>query len=110
VNGGDYAVDTSPAALNELDQRAQAIYDQIRSQIENRANIGKIIVIDVDSGDYEIDDRGIEASRRLRNRHPHGNLYALRIGYTAVEVLGGVLQRTSQCSEAASAPSICSFR
>ena len=50
--------------------------------------------MDVESGDYEIDDMGVETSRRLQSRHPNATLYALRIGYKAVEALGGILERT----------------
>ena len=36
---------------------------------------------------------GIESSRRLQKRHPKATLYALRIGYEAVEALGEYLER-----------------
>ncbi len=36
--------------------------------------------MDVESGDYEIDERGIETSHRLQSRYPDATLYALRIG------------------------------
>jgi len=50
--------------------------------------------MDVETGDYEIDEMGIESSHRLQSRHPNATLYALRIGYKAVEALGGMLERT----------------
>ncbi len=77
-----------------LNERARQLYEQLRPQIETPANIGKLIVMDVDSGDYEIDDMGIETSRHLQVRHPGATLYALRIGYNAVEAIGGILERT----------------
>ena len=67
--------------LSELGRRAEALYQRFRLQLETEENIGKIVVFDVDSGDYELDTTGIESSRRLRERHPVANLYALRIGY-----------------------------
>jgi hypothetical protein len=82
-------------AAGGLGQRAQELYDRLRPEIETPENIGKLIVIDVESGDYEIDDMGIETSRRLQQRHPNATLYALRIGYKAVETLGGILERTA---------------
>lgn len=81
--------------LSELGRRAQALYDRLRTQIETEENIGKIIVMDVDSEDYEIDDMGIETSRRLQARHPGADLFAFRIGYKAMEALGGILERTT---------------
>lgn len=81
-------------SVSILGQRAQILYERLRPIIETPANIGKIIVMEVESGDYEIDETGIESSRHLQSRHPNATLYALRIGYRAVEVLGGVLERT----------------
>lgn len=80
--------------VSTLGQRAHELYESLRSTVETPENIGKLIVMDVESGDYEIDERGIETSRRLQSRHPNATLYALRIGYRAVEALGGILERT----------------
>ncbi len=69
----------------------QEWYDRsISEQIECEKNIGKIIVIDVETGNYEIDSVGMNASERLRAKHPDAALFALRIGYNAVEGFGGV--------------------
>jgi hypothetical protein len=84
-----FSSETSP-----LGRRAQELYERLRPQIETPENLGKLIVMDVESGDYEIDELGIETSRRHQVRHPHATLYALRIGYKAVEALGGILERT----------------
>lgn len=82
------------SAVSPLGVRAQELYERLRPEIEKPENIGKLIVMDVESGDYEIDDKGIETSHRLQSRHPNATLYALRIGYRAVEALGGILERT----------------
>ena len=79
--------------------RAKELYkNRLREQIETEDNIGKIVVIDVETGDYEIDADGLAASRRLRERHPDldaDSLYAIRIGYDAVFAIGSVLTRTA---------------
>ncbi len=80
--------------LSPLGQRAQKLYEQVRGEVETPENIGKVMVMDVEPGDYEIDEQGIETSRRLQARHPGAALYAIRIGYKAVEALGGILERT----------------
>lgn len=82
------------SGISPLGARAQELYERLRPDIEKPENIGKLIVMDVESGDYEIDDAGIETSRRLQSRHPNATLYALRIGYKAVEAIGGILERT----------------
>jgi hypothetical protein len=83
--------------VNEIGERGEELYaTRLRPLVETEENMGKLIVIDVDSGDYEIgDEAGIEASLRLQARHPGGALYAIRIGYkTAVSFAGGP-ERTS---------------
>ena len=52
-------------------QRGQDWYEQhIRPQVETEYNIGRQIVIDVDTGEYEVDEDGLAASRRLLAKHP----------------------------------------
>lgn len=66
----------------EVGQRGEALYEQnLRHHVETEENIGKIIVIDVETGDYEIDDISIEASKRLHARRPDAPLFGARIGY-----------------------------
>ena len=80
-------------ALSPLGQRAQELYERLRPKIETPDNIGKLIVMDVETSDYEIDDMGIETSQRLQSRHPDATLYALRIGYKSAVSFCGVLER-----------------
>ena len=86
---------TARAGDTELGRRARMLYEELQPLVETPANVGKLIVMDVDSGDYEIDETGIEASHRLQARHPGATLYALRIGYRTVESFGGMLERTA---------------
>jgi hypothetical protein len=74
----------------EIARRGEELYErQIRGKVETDDNIGKIIVIDVETGDYEIDGDGIAANRRALAKHPGAALLGLRIGYDAVESFGG---------------------
>ena len=78
-------------ALSELGEKAHKLYERLRPEVETSENMGKFIVVEVESGDYEIDTQGIESSHRLQGRHPGAALYALRIGYkTAVSFCGGL--------------------
>jgi hypothetical protein len=82
--------------LDELARRATEFYDrELRKKVETPENIGKILVLDVESGDYEIDETGIETSRRLQAKHPGASLFAFRIGYKTVESFSGMLERTA---------------
>ncbi|MFO1433205.1 MAG: hypothetical protein U1F76_24380 [Candidatus Competibacteraceae bacterium] len=58
----------------ELGQQARELYERLRAKVETPENIGKLIVMDVASGDYEIDKLGIEASLHLQARHPGSSL------------------------------------
>jgi hypothetical protein len=74
----------------EIARRGEEIYAQrLRSSVETEGNLGKIIVIDVETGDYEIDDDGLAANRRAMAKHPGAALYGLSIGYDAVVQFGG---------------------
>jgi hypothetical protein len=87
----------APAARS-LSDRAWDIYYRLRPQIETPDNIGKLILVDVDSGDYEIadDELGFTASARVRQRHPNANLFALRIGYTVSASFSGSMELLSE--------------
>jgi hypothetical protein len=80
----------------EVARRAKALYEEsIRAQVETEKNIGKIVTIDVESGDFAVDDQGIEASLQLQSKHPGARLFGIRIGYNVAESLGGVMERTT---------------
>ena len=80
----------------EIAKRGEGIYRQtIRRQVENPGNIGRMVIIDVETEDFEVETSGIDTARRLRARHPDGVLYGKRIGYDVAEALGGVLERNA---------------
>ena len=82
---------------HEIDRRGYEWYEQhIRKQVESQENIGKIVVIDVETGGYEVDSSARTATDRAFARHPDAALLALRIGYDAVESFGGGPQRSKQ--------------
>jgi hypothetical protein len=73
----------------ETDRRGTELYEKkIRAKVETEENIGKIIVIDIETGEYEIDADGLAASHRALAKHPGAALLGLRIGYDAVEGFG----------------------
>lgn len=77
----------------DIGRRARELYDgRIRSLVEP-ANVGKVIALDIESGDYEVDEAMLPATKRLKRRRPDGVFYALRIGYDAMYALGGATLR-----------------
>jgi len=78
---------TRPTA-KEIVERGQAIYElQIRPRVE-REHFGKYLVIDIDTGEYEIDTDHLAASNRAAAKHPDAPLFAMRIGHRAGGRLG----------------------
>ena len=80
----------------EIATRGEDLYEtQLRSKVELEENVGKIISIDIESGDYEIDADPLLGGRRLLANRPGAAIYGKRIGYDAVYAVGGALVRTS---------------
>ena len=68
-------------------RRGTDLYQRVRPQIET-GNFGRIVALDVDSGDYEVADNTLTASERLLARHPDAQIWCVRIGYPAVHHFG----------------------
>lgn len=76
----------------EIAARGEAIYDRdIRSKVEG-AHHGKFLVLDVETGDYEIDEDDLTATMRLLDRRPGTVSYGIRIGYRTAYRLGRSLR------------------
>jgi hypothetical protein len=79
----------------EIARRGKECYENLRSQVEVAGNIGKIIAIDVKTGNYEIGDDLLATSLALKSRCSTAELWAERIGFNAVYTIGGTLIRTA---------------
>jgi hypothetical protein len=89
-----------PLTADEVSGRADTLYqEKIRAQVETDENIGKLICMDVVSGDYEIEEglNYLDSILRLRAKRPDAEVFVLRIGYTAAFSHGARLQRSAQC-------------
>jgi hypothetical protein len=85
----------TPMSGNEIAHRGNLLYaERIRAEVETPENIGKMVIIDVETGDYEVDELGLEASHHLHAKRPNAPLYGIRIGYNVAESLGGMMERT----------------
>lgn len=77
---------------DDIVQRGQALYEQhIRVKVEPDHN-GKFLVLDIETGEYEIDVNELAAVKRAKARNPHAALYILRVGYPTAYRLGGPLK------------------
>jgi hypothetical protein len=80
----------------QIYERGEKIYAEIlRSQVETEENIGKIISIDIETGDYEFSEAGdlLTGAMRLQAKHPTAAIYGKRIGFNAVIGVGGSTYR-----------------
>lgn len=81
----------------EVARRAKLLYEnEIRQKVESKDNIGKMIIIDIETGDYEIDETGLKAARKLRQKYPNARLFGIRIGYNVAVSFGGGMERVSK--------------
>jgi hypothetical protein len=79
-------------ALEEIRQRAEDLYRrEIRAKVMPQHK-GKFLVVDIESGDYEIDEDDLSASEILQARHPEGILFGMRIGYKSAYTLNGTME------------------
>jgi hypothetical protein len=79
----------------EITQRGKTLYrTSIRPQVETPNNIGKIISINIETGDYEIGTDLLTTSHRLQAKQPDAAIWTERIGFNAVYAVGGTLLRT----------------
>ncbi len=79
---------------NELGRIGHEFYEtNLRPKVETQDNIGKIISIDIDTGDYEIGDDLLVTANRLLNKHKEAAIWSERIGYNAVYAAGGAVHR-----------------
>ena len=73
----------------EITAQGEAIYrEQIRSGVETTER-GKFVIIDIETGDYEIDTKDATATLKLLERRPDAVTYAVRVGYRAAYRIGG---------------------
>jgi hypothetical protein len=79
----------------EFARRGDEIYEsQVCPQVEE-GNRGKIVAIDIETGDFEVDQSEIAACDRLEARRPDAQIWIVRIGSRHVRRFGGRTRRTA---------------
>ena len=73
----------------EIVERGEALYNQqIRAEVET-GNEGKFLVLDIETGAYEVDEDELAAVQRAKANNSNAALYIMRIGYATAYRLGG---------------------
>jgi hypothetical protein len=86
---GDPVIGQPRYSTEQIIQRGKEIYERdIRSRVED-GNRGKVLVIDIETAEYELDNDSDAATLRALARNPDATLYRMRIGYPALGKLGG---------------------
>ena len=79
----------SNLTLEQIADLGEKIYrEKIRPTL-TEADIGKFVHIDVNSGEYEIDDDDISGDANLCERIHDATIYGMRVGYSAAYFMGG---------------------
>lgn len=79
---------TSQSDTHAVIERGQRIYDERLKALLEPAYNGKFVVIDVETGEYEVDSVHRAASDRAFAKHPRARLYATRAGSPTLGRLG----------------------
>lgn len=90
----------SEYTTDDIVERGEEIYRSgIRQQLETDDNTGKLLMIDVETGNWVLGTDRIEMARRARAKNPAARLYGLRIGYPATTAIGGNLRSFREMAE-----------
>jgi len=66
----------------EFTEKGKAVYKKIKPKLKK--DKGKIVAIEIESGDYFIGDDELEAARKARDKFPDKIFVFFRIGYPVV--------------------------
>jgi hypothetical protein len=66
----------------------ESAYNRIKNQLKGQE--GKIVAIDVESGDFFVGDNVVEASRAGQKKYPRREFYFKRVGSKAAFVIGAL--------------------
>ena len=78
-------------SVEEVAAQATQLYTNgVQQKVETPDNIGKMLTIDIETGDYHIDKNGVEGMMLLKTKRPTARLFTLRIGYSGAFCFGGL--------------------
>jgi hypothetical protein len=72
----------------EIGNKARAIYEPLREQLEKN-HWGEFISINVENSDYVVASDDVKAARAIKAKYPGIIPFTIRIGYKAVVHFGG---------------------
>ena len=72
---------SNPLSLDEICRRGDELFEREIATRIPAGDPGRVVAIDVISGDFEVDDRSLTATDGLRARHPDAQIYLRMIGW-----------------------------
>lgn len=82
---------TSSKKHSHLVEKAKKLYRRFYQKNLEKTEKGKIMAIEVDSGEIFIGDSTIDAGLKAKAKYPQKTFYFKRIGYPAVHSLKGFI-------------------
>ncbi len=80
---------TANYSESEIIQRGKRLYEQtIRVAIDEEQSKGKLLVINIETGEYEMDADDVVAAKRSKARFGEAALFTMKIGYPSAYRLG----------------------
>jgi hypothetical protein len=74
--------------IEEIGRRGEELYQQqIRAKVESQ-NRGKYLVLDIDTGEYEIGDDVMSLWQQMHSRHQDAALYTVKVGFPVTARIG----------------------
>ena len=84
-------MDVQELSDEEFARRGNAIFEErVRPHVDVDAEAHKFVAIDVETGEYEVDESEVKATDRLAERCPEaeGRIWLRRVGYEHAHRLG----------------------
>jgi hypothetical protein len=81
----------------EIASRGQALYEREIQGSLAPGDRGKFLVLDIETGEYELDADEVAAVKRARAKHPNGAFYVVRVGHPVAYRLGLNILATQAC-------------
>lgn len=76
-------------SLEEIGRIGEEVYHRDIRPYVMPQHKGEFLVLDIETGDYEMGTDDLQTEKRLLARRPDGVLYGVRVGYTSAYSLAG---------------------
>jgi hypothetical protein len=79
------AITTAQLTKGEIAQRGKELYERDIRPLVEAGNKGRVVAIDVRTGEFELADDAITSAGQLRARVPEAVIFFMRVGYPTMK-------------------------